>query len=309
MIYRSIYGAPPFVIDPKLKENTDILLAGVKYHNQDALIVYDGEEGSGKSVAARKHALYCAEQLDTPFDREGNGNIYTSMQTYITAFEKAQERGIRGWVGVLDESRAVLGKARHNSREVKAFTDWLSECRDIGGVHFILLPRFHDLAKYIVLNRMHLLVNMKKEFRPNPGVLGGYELVLGGYKMYPVDYKLHEAYFNPYHYPSQWAASARFDAVEIMTPKGLESIRAQKKKDRDERRLANSETGIDRGTVWLNGLLAVLQAQGHSPAAFARIFGVTRQAINQRLQAGKQTAIYLRYKQSLEAGGEEPDEM
>lgn len=306
MMYKSIYGAPEFAIDAKTKENLDILLNGVLTGNQDFLIVIDGEERSGKSQGARQLGLYCAEQLNSPFDREGLGNIYTSMDRYIDAFEKAQARGIRGWVGILDESRAILGKANHNSREVKSFINWLSECGDIGGVHIVLLPRFHDLHKYVVLNRMHLLVSLKKEYRPNPNVLGGHDLVLGGYKLYANDHKLTDSYFNPYSYPSQWAASARFSNIEIMTPKGLAAIKEQKKKDRDERRQAMSETGIDKGTVWLNGLLAVLQAQGHQPAGFARLFGVTRQAMNQRLQAGKQTVIYSRWKKSNQ--GEQDEE-
>lgn len=308
MKYKSPTGAPEFAIDDDLKKELDILLNGVLNHNQDMVCVVDGEERSGKSQGTRQLALYCADQVKTPFDREGLGNVYTSMEAYISAFEKAQEKGIRGWVGVLDESRGLLGKARHNNREVKAFTDWLSECGDIGGVHFILLPRFHDLHKYVVLNRMMLLINLRKAYKKNESVLGGYELVLGGYKVYSNDFNLHQAYFAPYNYPRQWATQGTFSNVEIMTPKGLAAITAQKKKDRDERRQANGEKGLDRSTIHLNGLLAVLQEQGHQPAAFARIFGVTRQALTERLKAGRQTVVYARWKKSQSAEGEEVDE-
>lgn len=306
MRYKSPTGAPEYVLHDEIKENMDIGLNGVINHNQDMMIVVDGEEGVGKSQGTRQHALYCADKLGTPFDREGLGNVYTSMEAYITAFEQAQTKGIRGWVGILDESRAVLGKARHSNREVKAFTDWISECRDIGGVHFIILPRFHDLHKYVVLNRMMMLIHYSKEYKANPKVLGGQELVLGNYKLYANDHKLHAAYFLPYNYPNQWAAQERLSNVEVMTPKGLTAITEQKKKDRDERRQTNMETGIDKGTVWLNGLLAILQAQGHSAVGFARLFGITKQAVNTRLQAGKQTVIFNNWKKQNSG---EPDEV
>lgn len=306
MMYKSPTGAPEFSINDKVKENLDILLNGVLNNNQDMVTVVDGEERSGKSQGTRQLALYCADVLNTPFDREGMGNVYTSMERYIEAYEKAAEKGIRGWVGILDESRAVLGKANHNSREVKTFTNWLSECGDIGGCHFILLPKFHDLQKYVVLHRMMLLISLRKEYRPNRNLLGGQELILGGYKVYPNDAALHSAYFNPYSYPRQWAVQDRFSNVEIMTPKGLAIIKDQKKQDRDNRRQTNMEQGIDKGTVWLNGLLAILQGQGHQPASFARLLGITRQAMNQRIQAGKQTLIYSRWKKgNTDVGDEE----
>lgn len=276
------------------------------FHNQDMVIVVDGDEGSGKSQGVRQDALYCAEQLGTPFDREGCGNVYTSMEKYIEAFEKAQANGIRGWVGVLDESRAVLGKARFNSREVKAFTDWLSECRDIGGCHFILLPKFHDLHKYVVLNRMSLLIHLQKEYAPSTTKRGGHELVLGAYKVYAPDAALYRAYANPYQYPSFYAVQDRYPNVEVMTPKGLDSLVLQKKKDREDRRAANMDTGIDRGTMQLNALLAILKAQGHQGVTFARMLGITRQAISQRVQAGRGTLIYRRWKDGV-VGKEEID--
>ena len=65
------------------------------------------------------------------------------------------------------------------------------------------------------------------------------------------------------------------------------------------------EQGIDKGTVWLNGLLAILQGQGHQPASFARLLGITRQAMNQRIQAGKQTLIYSRWKKGNTNVGDE----
>lgn len=296
-----------FALNPRTKENFDILINGIINHNQDMVIVVDGEEGVGKSQSTRQLALYCAEQLDTPFDREGLGNVYTSMNAYITAFEQAQADGLRGWVGVLDESRAILGKARHNNKEVKAFTDWLSEARDIGGCHFILLPRFHDLHKYVVLNRMSMLINLKKEFRSNPNKMGGQDLILGGYKLYAAENYLYGAYFMPYKYPTVCAVQDRFSNVEVMTPKGLERLSAQKKLDRDTRRQLNTEEGIDKNTVWLNGLLSVLQSQGHKAVSLARILGITRQSLNNRLQSGKQTIIYSRWKKSLASKEETED--
>ena len=58
----------------------------------------------------------------------------------------------------------------------------------------------------------------------------------------------------------------------------------------------------------LNGLLAVLVRQGHRAANLARIFGITRQSMNQRLRAGEETVIYTDWVNKQGVLDEEKDE-
>lgn len=294
MLYTSPTGLK-FNFDDKLKENLDILLNGVLNYRQDAIIVIDGEEGSGKTQASHQLALYCAETLGTVFERDGTKNVHSSMEKYIHVAEGMHKQGVRGFVNVLDESRSVLGKAHHSTKEVKRFTDWLSECREMGQVHIILLPAFHDLQKYVVLWRMSFLIHMVKEFNRNEKALGGYDLRLGGFKAYANDDALKQAYINPYWYPKQWSARSRFDNVEVMTEKGIAALREQKDTERERRVTKDQESGIDKNAVWLNGLIAVLHTEGHEMAPIARLFGITRQAIHARIQSGKSTRIYTEW--------------
>ena len=306
-MYESPSGAKPFSLDPKLRQNLDILLNAVMQNNQDMFIVIDGEEGSGKSQAARMLGLYCADVLGTPFDREGTANVHSSMEKYVDTFEKHFKERKRGMVGILDEGRAVLGKARFNSKPVKRFTDWISECREGGGVHIILLPAYHDLHKYVVLWRMNILIHMMKEYKEDREQLGGHKLVLGAFKMYANDEHLKAAFMNPYYYPRRWDAYNRFSNVEVMTPKGMEEIRAQKDTERAKRMKEDTETGFDKAHIQLNGILAILRAQGYEIASFAKILNVSKPAIYQRITAGKSTLIYQNWKRSA-SGDTENDE-
>lgn len=308
VMYKSPSGAPEFYMNKDLKANYDILIDDIMNHKQDAIIVFSGAEGVGKSQSVRQSALYMADKLGSPFDREGTGNVYSNMEQYMSAYEEAKKKGIIGWSGILDESRAILGKARSSSKDVKGFTDWLSECRNIRGVHFILLPAYHDLTKYVALWRMRLLIHMTKEYRENRNKESGYDLVLGSYKVYPNDDALKACYKEPYNLPHRYAIQDRFPNVEVMTPKGLQAIEDQKDQDRDLRRKANAETGLDKGTVGLNGLMAVLKDQGFRPYLFGKLLGLSNQAINARLVAGRQTIIYQRWKKNSTGDVEEDQE-
>lgn len=297
MMYESPTGVR-FYMNPRLKQNLDIHLNAVKSHNQDMLVVIDGEEGSGKSQSVRQLALYCAEQLGTTFERDGTANIHNSMDKYIDVAEGKSKEGIRGWVNVLDESRAVLGKARFNSKPVKRFTDWLSECRDMGQVHFILLPAYHDLHKYVVLWRMVFVIHMQKEFVENAKVSGGYEPRLGAYRLFPNDHKLQECFFKPYTYPAQWDVRDRFGNVEVMTPAGLTALKEQKDSERLKRAAEDKEsTAMTKDTVRFNVALAVMNAEGHTNRQLGKWFHVSESMIAARVRSGREMPIYNRIAQ------------
>lgn len=294
MIYQSPTGAKPFYLSTKLKQNLDIGLNGVKNYKQDMIVVIDGDEGSGKSQTVRQLALYCADTLGTEFDRDGVKNIHSSMEKYVKCAEDKAREKVVGWVNILDESRAVLGKAGAFTRPVRTFINWLSECRDMRQVHFILLPKFHDLHKYVVLNRMTILVHMYKDYVPNSEALGGYDYKLGAFKLYANDEYLQAAYSVPYRYPKVWAAHDRFSNVEVLTEKGLEALSEQKANEREKRFLqeVKKET-IDRDSARTNILLCTLHTlHGYERKKLAKMVNLSFEAVKMRLKAGKENPMY-----------------
>ena len=213
-----------FSMNKQLKENLDIELSSMKQSIQDFVLVIDGLEGSGKSKFARQIAFYCAKNLGSHFDTEGIGNIHNDINKYIDTSLQAGAFA----VNILDESRNALLKVTSQSRSAVRFTNYLSECRALRQVHIILLPAYHDLAKYVVLWRMNFLIHLKKKMIPDAKMEGGYKLVLGEFLVFPNDSYTKWFYDDKYRYNKKFAVRDRFPNFEVLSPGGLEAYEKQK---------------------------------------------------------------------------------
>lgn len=213
-----------FYMNKDLKQNLDIELSSMKQSVQDCVLVIDGLEGSGKSKKARQIAHYCSQKLGSSFDYDGVGNIHNDINKYI---DTSLDAGAFA-VNILDESRNALLKVTSQSRSAVRFTNFLSECRALRQVHIILLPAYHDLAKYVVLWRMNFLIHLKKKMIPDAKMDGGYKLILGEYVIYPNDSYTKYFYDEKYHYNKKWSVRDKFPNFEVLSKKGLVAYENQK---------------------------------------------------------------------------------
>ena len=213
-----------FYMNKDLKENLDIELSSMKQSIQDFVLVIDGLEGSGKSKKARQIGHYCSQKLGSSFDYDGVANIHNDINKYIDTSLQAGEFA----VNILDESRNALLKVTSQSRSAVRFTNYLSECRALRQVHIILLPAYHDLAKYVVLWRMNFLIHLKKKMIPDAKMDGGYKLVLGEYVVFPNDSYTKWFYDDKYRYNKKFSVRDRFPNFEVLSEKGLAAYEKQK---------------------------------------------------------------------------------
>lgn len=216
-----------FFLNRILVNELDVGLHAVKNHNQDLVIIFDGQEGSGKSQSARQIAVYCSKVLGSFFDLDGVSNIHNDLDTYVDSDVLAPKFCVR----ILDESRKILNKKRSTSADAVRFTNYLSECRSLNHVHILLLPSFHDLDRYVAQWRMSFVIHMQKKWFIDPSVvLGGHRLELGFFCGYVNSKKLRFCYDDKgFNYPRKPDFSGRFDNVEVLSKKGMHLYEEQKK--------------------------------------------------------------------------------
>lgn len=290
--------ATEFYMNKQLKENLDIELSSMKQSVQDFVLVIDGQEGSGKSKKARQIAYYCSQKLGSKFDTDGVNNIHNDITKYIDTSLAAGEFA----VNILDESRHALLKITSNSRSAVRFTNFLSECRGLRQVHIILLPAYHDLAKYVVLWRMNFLVHLKKKMILDAKMEGGYRLVLGEYLVFPNDSYTKYFYDEKYKYNKKFAVRDRFPNFEILTDKGLKAYESQKSALLSVKYGSSGQIQVGRGD---NGLTRIRRLHRwmdcltcpkckHDYAIKqkdrAELFGVSQPTINQSMKIARETA-------------------
>lgn len=149
-------------LPPLLLEEMRALAEHLLHEDDDIVIVFDGRERAGKSTAVRMVARWFAYYFNTPF---GIDNISFDTQEYMKGsrdFNVKTANKVKGYVNILDESRADLYKRRSMAKKLTAFTDYLTAVGKWRQIHFLVLPSFHDLDRYITRWRMKFLIHMYK---------------------------------------------------------------------------------------------------------------------------------------------------
>lgn len=138
-------------IDDAIKQRLDFFIERQK-HNRDNLILIDGNEGDGKSTAVIGWAYYIAHTIGKPFTVD---NVFFDLEE-MTKFAAKTE----GQVIVWDE--AALGSMGEDwaNKSQKLLIKTLMVARKKRHFWFFVIPRFHKLREYLVMDRAAALFHV-----------------------------------------------------------------------------------------------------------------------------------------------------
>lgn len=138
-----------YSMDGYMKENLDLAKKVIK-KDWDMLFVYDGNEGSGKSVKALQDAYYCDPTLT--IDRV----VFTPEE-----FKAAILNADKYTAVVYDEAYTGLSSRATMSLINRTIVTMLAEIRQKNLFVFIVLPCYFDLDKYVALWRSRALIHVR----------------------------------------------------------------------------------------------------------------------------------------------------
>lgn len=143
-----------YSMDGYHKTNLDRAKKVIK-QDWDMVFVYDGMEGSGKSVKAQQDAFYCDPTLNIDritFNPDDFRDQVMQSQKYQAV--------------VYDEAYGGLSSKSAMQKVNKTIVQMLTVIREKNLFIFIVLPSFHDLTKYVALWRSRALVHVyTKQFQ------------------------------------------------------------------------------------------------------------------------------------------------
>jgi len=135
-------------VDGIHKKNLDVA-KGIIKKDWDMVFVYDGMEGSGKSVKCMQDAFYCDPTLTV--DR---------ITFNPEDFEEAIMKASKYQAVVLDEAYGGLSSRGAMSSVNKKIVQMLTVIREKNLFVFIVLPSFFDLDKYAAIWRSRALIHV-----------------------------------------------------------------------------------------------------------------------------------------------------
>lgn len=141
-------GDQEYYMDGIHKDNFDKAKKEVN-NDWDFIFVYDGYEGTGKSVKAQQDAFYCDPTLT--IDR---------ITFTPTEFKKAIIDAKPQQAVIFDEAYGGLSSRASMTRVNRALVTVLTEIRQKNLYIFIVLPSFFDLDKYVALWRSRALIHI-----------------------------------------------------------------------------------------------------------------------------------------------------
>lgn len=137
-----------YYMDGYLKENFDTIKKTIK-EDWDFIFVYDGYEGSGKSLKAQQDAYYCDNTLN--IDR-----ITFTPEEFKEAIIKAEKYQ----AVIFDEAYGGLSARAAMTQINRGLISVLAEIRQKNLFIFIVLPSFFDLDRYVALWRSRALIHI-----------------------------------------------------------------------------------------------------------------------------------------------------
>lgn len=141
-------GKHSYYLDGIHKTNLDLAKELIR-KDFDMIFIYDGYEGSGKSVKAMQDAYYCDPTLT--LDR---------VTFNPSEFRKAILEAKAYTSVIYDEAYTGLSSRAAMSRINRALVTMLAEIRQKNLFVFVVLPTFFDLDKYVALWRSRALVHI-----------------------------------------------------------------------------------------------------------------------------------------------------
>lgn len=137
-----------YYMDGYHKTNLEIAKREVR-NDWDMIFVYDGIEGSGKSVKAMQDAMFC----DPSFNKE---RLTFTPQTFRKGVLAANKYEAIQY----DEAYTGLSSRATMSMINRTLVSMLAEIRQRNLFIFVVLPCFFDLDKYVALWRSRALIHV-----------------------------------------------------------------------------------------------------------------------------------------------------
>lgn len=137
-----------FYMDGYLKQNLDHAKKAIKA-DWDMVFLYDGVEGSGKSVKAMQDAYYCDNSLI--IDRI----VFTPKEFQVAIISADKYQAV-----IYDEAYTGLSSRATMSNINRALVSMLAEIRQKNLFVFVVMPTFFDLDKYVAIWRSRALINV-----------------------------------------------------------------------------------------------------------------------------------------------------
>lgn len=137
-----------YYMDGYLRHAFDTAKKEIK-NDWDFVFVYDGIEGSGKSVKAQQDAFYCDPTL-----------TYEQYAFTPDEFKNAIHNAKQYQSVIYDEAHSGLNSRAAMTQVNKSLVSMLTEIRQKNLFVFIVLPTFFDLDKYVALWRSRALIHI-----------------------------------------------------------------------------------------------------------------------------------------------------
>lgn len=119
---------------------------------KDAVLIYTGEEGSGKTTLSMQHAAYIAKQCGTTFTIN---NIFFTPESLYDAVMK--DNNPPGTVFIYDEGVSGLLGTLANSKEGRKLHMMFTTCRSKRYAILICIPRFYEIPYWMAVDRCMLM--------------------------------------------------------------------------------------------------------------------------------------------------------
>lgn len=137
-----------YYMDRALLANLDTAKKVIK-QDWDMIFLYDGPEGSGKSVKAMQDAYYCDPTLNVDritFNPDEFRNAVLTAEPYTAV--------------IYDEAYTGLSARGTMTRINRSLVSMLAEIRQRNLFVFVVMPTYFDLDKYVALWRSRALVHV-----------------------------------------------------------------------------------------------------------------------------------------------------
>lgn len=160
------------------------IIISIKHLTQelDALMLFVGREGSGKSLFMRQ-VLYVFwwflrkfKLIDYPFDLDLVHFGIRELQNDRIYWDLEMKQKCR--ISDLDESKDDLGRDRHNDPKTQEFLNYLRRCRDESGIIALAQPQISEFLPSIVLSRALFIFEVDYDLDSETG-----DIVRGEYKV------------------------------------------------------------------------------------------------------------------------------
>lgn len=205
-------------IDPKKAHNLLCFVESAKKTMGDVVLIYTGEEGSGKSTQARQDAKLIDPTIDESrieFNPEDaiKAHFRGLPEVWDPAAYMRGEYPSKPWeVIILDES-AKLDRKRTMSAGSVEFTAFLSQSRQLHKIFIIVLPNAHMLDGYVAEHRALACIHSYKYENQHMGFFNWYGRK-GLRQMFTSEMHKRKLYPRKYNFDGRFSGVDPFDLTK-----------------------------------------------------------------------------------------------